>query len=110
MKYDILFRQGGQITIESRRTLDELSDFFTDTAPRIWGVLADDGDPVALVSIADVVAIVPSRTAEAPARVIDKDGDTWIEIEPDSDRWNMLDRVTPYTLAESSRNYGPLKS
>jgi len=106
MKYDFHFRNGTIVTIESKLTLQEINDFFAEESSKIWGVLGEDGEPQAIISIIDLVAIVPNP---APARVIDKDGDVWIEIDPGSDRWIMV-REAIMSLARITEQYGPLKS
>ena len=114
MKYGIHFRHGGTITVESKRTLDEISDFFneivnSDTPIRAWGVLADGDEPSALVSIIDVIAVVPAKPAPAPARVRDADGDIWEETKPESGTYALFDRSSIATLAEIKEQYGPVE-
>lgn len=114
MKYDIHFRPGTMITVESRRTLDEISDFFSeiinsDTPVRVWGVLADGDEPTALVSIIDVMAIVPhaDATSTSPARVRDRQGDIWEEVSPG--RWALPAAGVIEDFSYIERNYGPVE-
>lgn len=113
MKYDIHLRYGTMITVESKRSLDEIADFLTGAANafsgRIWGVLADGDEPTALISIADVVVIVPHAdpAPASPARVRDRDGDIWEEMKPG--QWAMLNVSSTESLAEVEENYGPVE-
>lgn len=114
MRYDLYFRNGTVITVESMRTLDELSKFFTEQVaketPGIWGVLNENGEPQAMVSIIDLIAVAPNRTPPTPATVIDKDGDIWVEVSPGSDQWDMISPRADTTLAKITEEFGPLKS
>lgn len=110
MRYDIHFRHGGQITVESKRTLDEIAGFFAGKVD-IWGALADGNDLAALVSISDVIAIVPAQAPviATPARVKDTDGDTWEEIFPGSAVYRINGGGLARTLAEIARDFGPVE-
>ena len=109
MKYDIHFRSGATITVESKRTLDEISDFFigemnSNHPATIWGVLADGDDPTALVSIIDVIAVVPVKPAPTPSIVRDADGDIWKKVNTDAYRCLGNSAIGTRSLSQIARS------
>jgi len=112
MKYDIHFRNGGKITVELNRSMDEFADFLNEPQQRCWGVLAGSDGPSALVNVIDIIAVVPhqepARGAAALAVIIDRDDDRWVEILPG--RWGLIDSSSHRSLESIQEEFGPLRS
>lgn len=114
-KYDIHLSTGTTLTVESVVTMESIIDTLAE-ASRVYdgcnlgpyAIFADDENViVAIIEAKHIVAVVP-RTEPASVdskMIVDDEGDTWVEIEPD--RFVIVD--DPRTRSSIDEEYGPTK-